>query len=294
MDSTPSVALTSLGDIVRWLDQMINQMLLSSVAVNLERIIGAIWLPLELAVTISVMIYGVMVATQQVPTPYGQAILKIFKIVFVVAIIEANGFYQTQIMGAMLALPDELLQIITGSPGNARDVLADFHNAGLETATNLGERAPSILGDMFRSVVFAAVSIIIVVMYTLVTVVGLVLMTVAKVGMALMVTVGPFFIAAYLFEPTKKFFNEWVQQALYYAFYGLVFTLVFSLVMGMLSYIQRVITQMVSVEVINIFQIMGAILLVFFVGITLLKLPAVIVEKITGGRGIEMPLIGRL
>lgn len=294
MDSTPSIALTSLGNIVQWLDQMINQMLLSSVAGNLERIIGAIWLPLEIAVAISLMIYGVMVATQQIPTPFGKALINIFRIVFVVAIIEAGGFYQTQIMGTMLALPDELLQIITGGPGNVRDVLAEFHNAGLETATKIGDRSPSVLGDMFRAVVFATVSIVIVVLYTLVTIVGLVLMTVAKVGMALVVMLGPFFIAAYLFEPTKKYFNQWVEQALYFAFYGLIFTMVFSIVMGMLSYIQRIITTMVSVDVINVFQILGVLLLVSFVAITLLKLPAVIVQKLTGGLPIDMPIIGKL
>ena len=294
MDSLPIVELSSLGGIVQWLDQMINQMLLSSVASNLERIISAIWLPLEIAVTISLMIYGVMVATQQIPTPFGRALINIFKIIFVVTIIDVGGFYQTHIMGAMLALPDELLQIITGNPGNARDVLAEFHNAGLETATYVGERSPGVLSDMFRAVVFATVSIVIVILYTLVTVVGLILMTVAKVGMALIVMLGPFFIAAYLFEPTKEFFNLWLRQALYFAFYGMLFTLVFSLVMGMLSYIQRIILEMVNVDVINIFQILGAIILVAFVGLSLLKLPALIVAKVTGGSGIDMPIIGKI
>lgn len=293
MDSN-SPALTSLGGIVQWLDEMINQMLLTSVAVNLERIINAIWLPLELAVTIGLLIYGYLIATQQIRTPFAEALGHIVKIIFIVALIEAGGFYQTHIMQTMLALPDEMLQIITGSPDNARNVLADFHNSGLETATKLQERSPDFWTDMLRTVIFAAVSVLIVIMYTIVTVIGLLLMTVAKVGMALMVTIGPFFIAAALFQATKPFFTLWLQQALYFAFYGMLYTLVFSVVMGMLNHIQKILFYMTESDEINILQIMAVIFLVSKVAIFLLKLPSAITSKVTGGEGVDMPVLGRI
>lgn len=293
MDST-SPPLQSLGSIVQWLDSMIDNMLLTAVAGNLERIIAAIWLPLEIGVLISLMIYGYLIATQQVSTPYGQALGTIVKVVVIVAIIEAGGFYQTQIMGAMLALPDELVQIISGSPDAPRDVLSDFHNAGVETATRLQDRAPDFWSDIPRAILFSIISLMIVLMYAMVTIIGLLLMTVAKVGMALLVMVGPIFIAFLLFDKTNKYFDYWLSQALYFALYGMLFSLVFSLLMGMLGYIQRVLIYMTDAGEINILQIMGVVFLVGCVAIFLLKLPSTITSKITGGEGVDMPFIGKL
>ncbi|WP_167752800.1 type IV secretion system protein [Pusillimonas caeni] len=283
-----------MGAIVQWLDQMVNTMLLNSVATNLERITAAIWLPLELGVTIGLLFYGYLIATQQIPTPFGQALGNIVKVLIVVGLIESGGFYQTQIMGAMLSLPDGLMQVIMGGPGDARDILSEFHNSGLETATRLEERAPSFWTEMGRTVLFSLVSLAIVLMYTLVTVIGLLLMTVAKVGMALIVTVGPFFIAAALWEPTKEFFRYWLQQALYFAFYGMLFTSVFSIVMGMLSHIQAILVYMVGADEVNILQILAVIFLVSSVAIFLLKMPSVIVGKVTGGFSVDMPFIGKI
>lgn len=293
--ATPAPAtLYSLGGIVQWLDESLNNMLLSGVAGNVERITNAIWLPLELGVLIWMIFYGYLISTQQIQTPFGAALWNIVKVVLVVTILEANGFYQTQIMSAMLALPDELVSVVTGSPASARDTLADFHNSGLETATRLDERAPSGITKIALSVLFAIVAFFITIIYTLVTLIGLLMMTVAKVGMTLIVAIGPIFIAALLFEKTKEFFNFWLFQALYFALYGLVFSLVFGVVMGMLGYIQNILFGMTTAPEINILQIFAALFMVCLVAVFLLKLPSVIVSKVTNGASVEMPFIGRI
>ncbi len=294
MASAPIARLSSLGEIVQWLDQMLEDMLLVGLAGNVERITSGIWPLLEIGVSIGLLIYGYLIATQQIPTPFGKAMGHIAKIALVVGLLEAGGFYQTHIMGAMLALPDGFMQLITGSPDNARDWLAEFHNSGLETATRVDERAPSLLSDIGRTVLFALVALIIVLMYTLVTVLGLLLMAVAKAGMALMIMIGPIFIATALWSQTFDYFKRWLQQTAYFALYGFLFTLVFSLVMGMLTHIQAIIYYMVDSEEINIFQIMAVIILAIFVSIFLMKLPSVILSKTTGGTSIDMPFLGRI
>ncbi|AEC18855.1 TrwI3 protein [Pusillimonas sp. T7-7] len=294
MASVPIAQLSSLGEIVQWLDQTLENMLLAGVAGNVERITTGIWPFLEIGVSIGLLIYGYLIATQQIPTPFGKALGHIAKIALVVGILEAGGFYQTHIMGAMLALPDGFMELITGSPENARDWLAEFHNSGLETATRVEERAPDFWSDIGRTVLFAIVTVIIVLMYTLVTVLGLLLMAVAKAGMALMIMIGPLFIAAALWSKTRAFFMNWLYQTVYFALYGMLFTLVFSLVMGMLTHIQAIIFYMVGSEEINILQVMGVIILAIFVSIFLMKLPSVILSKATGGEAVDMPFLGRL
>lgn len=294
MAFSPPATLYSLGGIVQWIDTSLNTMLLAGVAQNVQKVTEAIWLPLELAVAISLMLYGFLVSTQQIPTPFGQALVKIFKVVFIVGLLEAGGFYQVQIMDAMLALPDELMKVVTGNPTMARDVLADFHNSGLETATRLGDRAPSMLTEIGLSILFSVVSLIITLMYTLVTIFGVLMMSIAKVGMALIIMVGPIFIAAFLFEQTKKFFTQWLEQALYYSLYSALFTLMFALVMGMLGYIQGILLNMTEAPEINVLQILAAVVFISVLSFFLLKLPNVITGKLTGGAGVDLPFIGRI
>lgn len=294
MALSPPATLYSLGGMVQWIDTSLNTMLLAGVAQNVQRVTEAIWLPLELGVTLGLMIYGFLVATQKIPTPFSQALVNIFKIVFVVAILETGGFYQTQIMEAMLALPDELMSVVTGNTTVARDVLADFHNSGLQTATQLGDRAPGMLTEIGLSILFAIVSLLITLMYTLVTIVGILMMAIVKVGMALVVMVGPIFIAALLFEQTKRFFNHWTEQAYYYTLYSTMFTLMFSLVMGMLGYIQGILLNMTQAPEINVLQILAAVVFIAVLSIFLLKLPAVITTKLTGGQSIDMPFVGKI
>lgn len=294
MAMSPPATLYSLGGIVQWIDTALNTMLLGGVAQNVQKVTEAIWLPLELAVGIGLVIYGFLVATQQIPTPFSQAIVRIFKIVFIVGLLEAGGFYQTQIMEAMLALPDELMQVVTGNTASARDVLADFHNSGLEMATRLGDRAPSMLTEIGLSILFAIVSLLITLIYTLVTIIGVLMMAVAKVGMALLVMVGPIFIAALLFEQTKRFFNQWVEQALYYSLYATLFALMFALVMGMLGYIQSILLDMTQAPEINVLQILGAVIFIGVLSMFLLKLPGVVTAKLTGGQSMDLPIVGRI
>ena len=291
---TPPSTLYSLGGIVQWIDESLNTMLLNGLAQNVERLTAAIWAPLEIGVFISLLIYGFLIATQRIPTPFTEALVKIVKIVVIVAIVESGGFYQTQIMDAMLDLPDELTSVVVGEPTNTRDVLADFHNKGLETATKIDERAPSIMTQIGRSILFAIVSLIITIIYTAVTIVGILLMSVVKIGMALVVALGPMFIAALLFEQTKELFGQWLSQCLYFTLFGAVFTLMFSLVMGMLGYIQNILLGLADAPEINILQIMAAVMLIGTLSIFLMKLPSTIVGKVTGGASISVPFLGNI
>lgn len=294
MAIAPPATLYSLGGIVQWIDQALTTAFVIGVAGNIERLTHTIWLPLEVGVTIYLLFYGYLIATQQIPTPFGAALWRILKIILVVGIIEAGGFYQTHIAEAMLALPDEVVKSITGETTSAKDMLADFHNSGLETATKLEERMPDAFFDMFMSVLFAGVALLITIIYTIVTILGLVLMVIAKFGMAIVIMIGPIFISALLFDSTKELFQGWLRQAVYFSLYGLLFTLTFSLVMGMLGYVQTIILGMADADAINIFQILAVILIVSAMAMFLLKLPSMILRTITGGASIDLPFIGQI
>lgn len=293
MATTPAT-LYSLSGIVEWIDTVITNTLVGLVAGTIERITEAIWLPLEIGVAIYLLFYGYLIATQQIPTPFGAALWRIVKIILVVGILETGGLYQTQIAEAMLALPDALMSAATGEPANAINVLSNFHLSGLETATKLEDRAPSMLTQLGRAILFSIVALSITVLYTLITILGLILTVVAKVGMAIVVMVGPIFIASTLFEATKEFFRMWTRQAVYFGLYGLLFTMTFGLVMGMLGYIQTILLGMTDADSINIFQILAIVKIIAVVSIFMFKLPSTVLTAVTGGQPVDLPFIGRI
>lgn len=294
MSTAPPATLYSLGSIVQWIDDAVTSALVGGVATTIERIIEVIWLPLELGVSLYLLFYGYLIATQQIPTPFGAALWRIVKIIIIVGIISRGGLYQTAIAEAMIALPDGLMRAVTGQTSSAQDMLADFHNSGLETATRLEERAPSMLAQIGRSILFSIVSLAITVLYTIVTVLGLILNMVAKVGIAIVAMLGPIFIAFLLFESSKKYFMNWLNQALYFSLYGLLFTMTFVLVMNMLGYVQSILLRMTEADSVNIFQVFSVVLVIAVTSMFIFKLPSTILRAVTTGQSIDIPLIGRI
>lgn len=284
--------LYSLGGIVQWIDESVNNAFVVGIAQNVQRVTEGIWPLLEICTLLSLLIYGFLVASQQISTPFGRALVNMVKIAFVVGLLETGGLYQTHIMGMMLALPNDMMSLIAGEPVSAVDSLTDFLNSSIETSTHIVERAPSMLTQLGKAILFMIVAAIMQFLYVMMTVIGLLMLMIAKVGMALIVTVGPFFIAFALFDQTKEFFKLWLQQAVFYGLYAAMFSIMFLTVMGMLGYIQQILLGMVQAAEINIFQIFAVLVLVGLVSIFLFKVPVAVTRKITQGFSINMPFIG--
>jgi type IV secretion system protein VirB6 len=175
-------------------------------------------------------------------------------------------------------------------------MMDDAANNGSEISTRINERAPSAMSSVGRAFAFVIVALIITVISAILSAVGMLVLITMKVGMGLVVVLGPLCVLSLLFEYTKRFFDKWINQAIYYAIYAGLFMVVFTVIMGMFGMLQQGLLNLSKADQINIFSMLTAI--IFFVACSKFMLEQVsyVARTITGGggNGVSVPFLGKI
>ena len=148
--------------------------------------------------------------------------IRSMKLIFIYALATtpAYGAYVTTPL--FQVLPNDLAQAVGGpsaaSVGEAFDELA---NKAGQLATRAADKGKIL--DPAPWVVAAVVLVV----GTLTSALGFGVVMVAKIGLALLVAIGPIFIACALFDASRRFFFGWLSQGVnYLTLFALVLTLV--------------------------------------------------------------------
>lgn len=178
--------------------------------------------PLRAALVLYIVLYGFAIFRGSIAEPVMDFALRSIKLVFIYAIATtpAYGAYVTQPL--FTDFPNSLTQAMSGSGaasvGEAFDELMNFAGYLGEQASDRGSIAdfgPWLVG----AVVFIAGA--------LAAALGFGVVMVAKIGLALLVTIGPIFVALALFEATRRFFFGWLAQGVnYLVLFALILTVV--------------------------------------------------------------------
>lgn len=293
---TTAVSLVSLGEIANWIDQSVTTMLTGVITPMIADVTEKILPVVTIGLSIALLWYGWLMMSGAIQTPVLAATRHVVNIGVITAIAGAGGLYQQEIAGAMMELPTAVAQIFTGTVKTPSQIMDDAANRGAEIGTRLQDRAPSGVSNIGRSIVFMLVALIITVISAIMSAIGMLVLITVKVGMGLVVVLGPLCILALLFEPTKDFFKAWLQQAVYYAIYAGLFMVVFVFIMGMFGMLQQGLLDLTEADQINIFSMLTA--LVFFMMCSkfmLEQVSAVAVQISSGqGSGISVPYLGKI
>lgn len=286
------VQLTSLGGIAKWIDTTVTQTLQNMVSPMVQNATEAI-LPFVTAfLTISLIWYGWLISTGAIQTPIFTALRKVVNIVIIVSIAGAGGLYQTEIVGVVLDLPSALTQALTSGAATPSEMIDNAANNGAEISTRIQDRSPSFVRDAAKAFAFVIVSIIITVVSALFSALGVVVLVIVKVGVGLLAIVGPLFILALLFDYTKDFLKNWVNQILFYSLFTALFSVLFSMVLGMFGLLQQALLDVTQASEVNIFGILTAVVLFIAAsGLMLTQVPS-IAMSLTGSRGgVRIPFV---
>lgn len=297
MDNNP-IVLISLGGIARWMDDSVTHLLAGVIAPMVSHTTAAIWPFVTVSMTISLMWYGWLIANGTIQTPVLAALKRVVNIVIIVSIAGAGGMYETEIVGVMLDLPTAVTRSLTKEPTTVAQKLDDAANTGATIGTKINARAPTALTSPVKAFSFVLVSIVITVVSAVLSAIGIVVLVATKVGMGLVVVLGPFCLLALLFDYTQRFFTSWVNQAIYFAIFGALFTTVFTIVMGMFGMLQETLLHATEAKETNLFSMLTAIV-VFMTGVAfMLTQVPLVAAKISGGNehrgGISIPFLGKI
>ncbi len=177
--------------------------------------------PLAVALVLYIVLYGFAIMRGSISEPIVDFAIRSLKLVFIWAI-ATTAAYSTYVTDPLFnELPNALARALSG--GDAPNVGAafdEFFSYAAELADKVNKEAnPVNIGPV-------VVAGVVVVVGALAAALGFGVVMIAKVALALLVAIGPIFIACALFEATRRFFFGWLAQGVnYLILFALIITI---------------------------------------------------------------------
>ncbi|WP_019939868.1 type IV secretion system protein [Bordetella sp. FB-8] len=282
--------LSSVGAVSSWLGNIISTGLTSSVAPTIANVTSYVLPIFIVASMICIAYFGWTVSIGEPHRPVAELLQIMFKLILIAALLN-GGYYAQTLSSVMIAMPDEIMGAVTGSQTSSLSQIDNLTNQSTQAATATQARAPNSLTSPVQGFLFAAVSFFMTIMGAIFGVVAAILLTMMKTGMALLVMIGPFFIAAAFFQVTRKYFDKWKDIAVFFSLAGALFILALTLVLQMISAVDTtIINGLTGQGDVNILAMLAAYLAVTVASIFLLTLPFRIATEITSGVSLSIPI----
>ncbi|WP_374346531.1 type IV secretion system protein [Phenylobacterium sp.] len=186
--------------------------------------------PLRVALVLYVLLYGIAILRGSISEPILDFAVRSLKLALIY-MLATTAAYSTFVTDPLFhGLPDTLARAIGG--GAVPDVGAAFDQF-LSRAGYLAAKiaADANLTNLGPWVLSAAVYLV----GALTAAIGFGVVMVAKVALALLIALGPIFVACALFEATRRYFFGWLSQALNYVILFALILTVFQLVLDLIA-----------------------------------------------------------
>lgn len=203
------------------------------------------------------MIYGYAVMRNEVNDPINVFVKNAIKNTIIASIAIGCGMYQEHIIGFVYGIQDGLVSVVmkpialtSASGGNIMEVIDSLAEKGDELAIFMLAAGSSKLPvggylDLGAGVVVAIANT------ALMLICGCYAML-AKVALAIILALGPIFIAALAFPATQRFFDSWFSKIMNYVFLTLILGLGIGFAIGVAdSYTMNAIKEIGSLDPTN-------------------------------------------
>ena len=197
---------------------------------GVSRVIAEVAGPLRLALVLYVLLYGFAILRGAISEPVMDFAVRSLKLalIYFLATTAAYGDWVTQPL--FHTLPETLARAIAGGPaGDAGTAFDQFLSRGAYLADKIAKAANAL--DPVPWLVSACVMVI----GALAAALGFGIVMLAKVALALLVSLGPIFVACALFEATRRYFFGWLSQAVNYLVLFALIIAMFQLVLALVG-----------------------------------------------------------
>lgn len=198
---------------------------------GLSNIISEVEGPLRLALILYVVLYGYAIFRGSISEPVMDGVVRLVKLSFIYVVATSVAYNSYVTTPLFIDLPNWLAQAISGSASpSVGEAFDDFFNRGGYLANKIMDSAT--LADWGPTITGGAVWVA----TALTSGLGFGIVMLAKIALAILVALGPIFIACLVFEPTRSFFYGWLRQGVnYLLLFALIITvnqIVLALVTG--------------------------------------------------------------
>ncbi len=202
-------------------------------------IAGAITPVATTLLTIYVMLWGWSMMRGVISEPVTDGAGRIIRLAVVIGIALNVGRYNTYLADMLWNSPDALAGVVASGYSNSNtsmqfldNLMGQFYDMG-QAYNDKANADSGVTGIPDLSLWCTGLAIW--VSGILVTGYAAFLLALSKIAIAILLGVGPLFILMTIFEPTKRFFDSWVGQALNYVFLVLLTAAAIKLVMTIIQ-----------------------------------------------------------
>ncbi len=180
--------------------------------------------------TIYVMVWGYLQLTGRIEEPFSTGLKRIVTLAVVLGVALRLWLYNTLLVDTFYQAPSQFAAAIVGA-GDPVTTIDSIWNQGGAVAGILwthGSVWPGGIGFVIMgAVVWLLIGILCV--YTMF------LIALANIALAVLLAVGPLFVAMLLFERTQRLFDSWLAQLANYAFVTILTTMVAALLLQVMN-----------------------------------------------------------
>ena len=194
----------------------------------------------KIMVSLYVVLWGLAMWRGLIQEPMSDGVTRVVKIVLIGSFALNMAVYGAQIATTIYKTPERLALVVmpTATTSGAANSLDNALSKGNDLATRFIQ-ATSLTAP-FASIVLGIEALLIWIFTGILVAYGAALVLLAKIGLAIVLALGPIFIGLLLFEATRTFFQGWLAQALNFLFTYVLVALAIALA---LTFLDSMLTQ---------------------------------------------------
>lgn len=194
-------------------------------------------------VTLYIVLQGYAISTGAMESPFWTFTKHCAKIIIIAMFALSADGYTNYVMGAINGLESGLSSAmqIGNNAQNIYQVLDQSLGVGFELAGDCFSKASDAGWSEFGAIIgWTIAGIIIIGCSVIIGVLGGAMVIVAKFSLAIVLGLGPLFIACLMFPATAKFFDNWFSQALNYVFTIVIMSIIMTFaIKAFSSYVEQ-------------------------------------------------------
>src|ERR1700722_7337322 len=211
--------------------------------------------------TIYVMAWGYLHLTGKIDEPVMTGVKRILVLALILGVGLRLWLYNTVIVDTFYNAPAQLAAAVIGSPDPVGTIDTIWDRGGT-VAGILWDRGSTFSFDIG----FRVAAVLVWCLIGLLCVYAMFLLALSNIALAVLLALGPLFIALLLFETTKRFFQAWIAQLATYAFITLLTVMISALLLKIVdSYAAQSAalgSAILTVDALNMLLIAALVLLV--------------------------------
>jgi type IV secretion system protein VirB6 len=208
----------------------LNQTLTGYIGNNTARVSAALEPAIVTLSTVYLMVWGYLHLTGRVEEPFVNGLKRIVVLAVVLGVALHLWLYNTAIVDTFYTAPAQLAAAVVGSADPVGTIDAIWQQGGA-VAEQLWDKGGVFGGDFGYYLAGGVVWLLI----GLLCVYAMFLIALSSIASAVLLAIGPLFIALLLFDSTRRYFEAWIAQLATYALISILTVLVAALLLQIVA-----------------------------------------------------------